>query len=259
MSELELRINVGNQVSGANDSEIEPQLYRVLIKRVSTLVCFGTPFNSWLANNDEVALVLQRNRKIFNFYRFYIWLIIHFGFVLNIYLIIDSYLNYENLEAILRMANLMSQLVWNASAVVLINSKFEFGNKFIRSISKRKYLNNNESTEGLRLLCFKLEFHEIMLSTSSGVTMICFNSILNQIVMLFILILSIQLIGTNDWMTFLNPILFFNFGYTAMSFSNFSGLAQILKIKFENLAKFTESNTKKSDLSKEDFVVIRKW
>jgi hypothetical protein len=259
MSELELKINVGNQVSVANDSEIEPLLYRVLIKRVSILVSFGTPFNSWLGNNDEVALVLQRNRKIFNFYRFYIWLIIHFGFVLNIHLIIDSYLNYENSEALPRIANLMSQLVWNASAVVLINSKFEFGNKFIRSISKRKYFNNNESTEGLRLFCLKLKFHEIMLSTSSGVNMICFYSIFYQIIMLFILIFSIQLIGTNDWMTFLNPILFFNFVYTAMNFSNFIGLAQILKNKFENLAKFTESNTKKSDLSKEDFVFIKKW
>jgi hypothetical protein len=44
-----------------------------------------------------------------------------------------------------------------------------------------------------------------------------------------------------------------------MNFSLFTGLAETLRIKFQNLAKFTESKTNKSDLSKEDFFVIKKW
>jgi hypothetical protein len=130
-----------------------------LKERALDAIGFGTPFTSWLENNEELALIFQRNRKIFNYYRFYIWLIIHFGFGLNIYLIIDSYISYENPEALLRVANLMSHLIWNANAVILINSKFEFGNKFIRSLSKRKYLNNNESTKELSLFGINLSLH----------------------------------------------------------------------------------------------------
>ncbi len=159
----------------------------------------------------------------------------------------------------------MSQLVWNASAVVLINSKFEFGYKLIRSIYKRKYINNNEGTEGLRLFCCKLyEVNRQSLSISRRLNLrrICFDAIFLQLMIYISLIFLIKIskmIGTTDWMTFLYPILFFNIFYTYYNSGSFLGLAVTLIVKFTNLAKFTESKTKKSDLSKEDFIVIKKW
>jgi hypothetical protein len=259
MDEFEIRIDDQNRGSGKNMSVIEPQLHRVLRDNASALIGFGTPFTSWLESEDESALVFKKNRTLMKFYRFYIWLIIHFEFCFNIYLIRDSYLYYDSKEALSRIANLMSKFVWNASAVVLINSKSKFGHKLIRSISKIKYLNNNESIEALRLFGLKLEKLDHKILYSGRVFLIFSYPIICHMIMLFTIIFSIENPETNDWMTFLNPIFLFNIMYSILNFTTFMAFTQTLQFKFENLAKFAESNTKKSDLSKEEFVVIKKW
>jgi hypothetical protein len=259
------RRSVENEESDENDPHIEIRLYEILKYYVSIPIAFGTPFVPWLETHDKFVRLL--NQKLFKFYGYYIWLIIHFGFVLNIYLIIDSFISYEISEALTREANLLSKLVYNASAVVLINLKAEFGHKFIRSISKLKYLNNNESIEELRLFCFKLSYiynngkqWSMIVNKTVCAFMTVFSAIFMQFIMSFILLASILVLGTNDWMTFLNPISVFNIIYTAFNFlCPFMAFSQTLQFKFESLAKFTEKNTKKSDLSKEDFVVIKKW
>jgi len=68
-----------------------------------------------------------------------------------------------------------------------------------------------------------LKMKIIIASNSSGVSMICYNFIL----MLFILRVSIQIFGTKDWMTFLNPILCFNFMHSSMSLSAFGVLSDL--------------------------------
>jgi hypothetical protein len=259
MDVFEIRIDDRNQDCGKSDSVIEPQLHRVLRDNASALIGFGTPFTSWLESEDKSAHVFKRNRTLFKFYRFYIWLIIHFGFCFNIYLIRDSYLYFDSKEALSRIANLMSKFVWNASAVVLINSKSKFGHKFIRSISKIKYLNNNESIEALRLFGLKLEKLDHKILDPGRVFLIFSYPIVCHMIMLFTIIFSIENSETNDWMTFLNPILLFNIMHSILNFTTFMAFTQTLQFKFENLAEYTESKTRKSDLSKEEFVVITKW
>jgi hypothetical protein len=251
----ENRGSAENEEFDENDPRIEIRLYRVLKYYVLIPIAFGTPFVPWLERHDKLARLL--NLKFFKFYGYYIWLIIHFGFVLNIYLIIDSFISYEISEALPREANLLSKLVYNASAVVLINLKAKFGDKFIRSISKLKYLNNNESIEELRLFCFELSYVNNKKLFVCCAPLIVFRAVTMHLLMSMILILDL---GTDDWMIFLNPILLFNIFYTASNFLYpLMAFSQTLQFKFESLAKFTEKNTKKSDLLKEDFVLIKKW
>jgi hypothetical protein len=108
------------------------------------LVLMHLLLHGW-KKDDKFVLVFKNYQNFLIFYKFYVWLIIHFEFGLNIYLLFDDK-NYKNSESFQRIANLMSKLVWNMTAVVLIYSKAEFWHKLIESVSKLKYINNNENT-----------------------------------------------------------------------------------------------------------------
>ncbi len=84
MGELEVRIIDEKQEFIEKNSAIEPQLVLKLKHYASNLIVFGTPFNSWLESDEKSTLVFKLSQKFFKFYRFYIWLIIHFGFGFNI-------------------------------------------------------------------------------------------------------------------------------------------------------------------------------
>jgi len=152
----------------------------------------------------------------------------------------------------------MSKLVWIAGAVFSINSKSKFGHKLIGSISKLKYLNNNESTEVLRIFYLKVSKPCIELSDSGRVIKIFFYSIGCHAFMSFTIIYWIRNSGVDNWMNFLNPIFLLCMYCSTANFSTFMAFSQTLQFKFKSIAKFTENNTKKSDNLKKDFVVIKK-
>ncbi len=94
----EIRLNPYNQMPEENNYDIDQQLYRILRNTALYLICFGAPFASWLKKDDKFALVFKNYQNFLIFNRFYVWLIIHFGFGLNIYLLFDDK-NYKNSES----------------------------------------------------------------------------------------------------------------------------------------------------------------
>jgi hypothetical protein len=80
-----------------NNSDIDQQLYRIL-RNTLYLIGFDAYFASWLKKDDKFVLVLKNYQNFLIFYRFYVWLIIHFEFGLNIYLLFDDKI-YKNSES----------------------------------------------------------------------------------------------------------------------------------------------------------------
>ncbi len=161
-------------------------------------------------------LVFKNYQNFLIFYKFYVWLIIHFEFGLNIYLLFDDK-NYKNSESFQRIANLMSKLVWNMTAVVLIYSKAEFWHKLIESVSKLKYINidNNDNT-----ICLKIPFgikykqNNNETTTSVRVILIFFMPIICHAIILFTGFKMFKSSRNNDWVNVLDAILLFNLFYT---------------------------------------------